>query len=266
MASSEIAVPVDFLLARDELLYVLNLLAVATIPGLEDDPAGAMTPGEQTVALRVAGRGLRARQLASVREDGEVVLQNNLLAAIATCAIGQRAIFVNHWAANQTLPMPIFAHIGDNGSVIHTRPADVLHSFSLQSSVADLVQQILDICEVSDQSASGAIALKLPATLLPQVREKAEAGAKAEAVNLLVANGNSAEAAQALVDTLATPYRASSLQLAQQANGQTTHQDMLLLQDDRQRWLITGATADSVTIQTVTRAEIQELLAKWLAS
>lgn len=266
MASNEMAVPVDFLLARDELLFVLSLLSVATLPGLEDDPAGAMTPEQQAVAQRVAGRGLRARQLASVRDDGEFVLHNNLLAAVGACAFSQQAIFVNHWALNQTLPTPFFAHIGENSIVVHTRPADVLHLLSLLPSSSDLLQQILSACEYTDTPTGNTYELTLPSALLAQVREMAEAGAKSDAVNLLATNGNSVEGALAVVDTLATQYLASSLQLAKQKDGQTEHQDLLLLQDNQNSWLITSSDVDTVTIRTVTQANIQELLLKWLAA
>ena len=265
MASNEMAIPVDFLLSQDELVYILSLLSVTTLPGLEDDPAGEMTPEQQAVAHRVASRGLRARLLASLREDGEVVLQNNLLAAVGTCAFSQHAIFVNHWAINQTLPTPFFAHIRENNTVVHTRPADVLHFFALLPAATDLLQQILSFCEYTDAPASNPYTLKLPSALLTQVREKAEMGAKADAVNLMTATGNVAESAQAFGDTLATQYRASSVQLAKQKNGQTEQQDILLLQDNQYRWLISSPEADTVTIQSVTGANIQELLAKWLA-
>jgi hypothetical protein len=266
MASSQIAVPVDFLLSRDELLYILSLLSVATIPGLEDDPAGAMTPEQQAVALRVAGRALQARELAAVR-DGETVLQNNLLAAVATCAFGQRAIFANHWPIGQELPTPLFAHIADNNSVIHTRPADVLHFLSLKP-VADILAQILAACELSDTPTTVERQVKLPSALLPQLRQLAEAGAKADATNLLVAQGNGAQDAQALVDLLAGPYRTTSLQLARQRNGQSEHQDGLLLQGDQANWMMTTANGDAANLQirNVTRANIQEWLTAWLTS
>lgn len=270
MASDEMAVPVDFLLSRDELLYILSLLNVTTIPGLEDDPAGAMTPEQQAIALRVAGRGLRARELAAVGDNGETVLQNNLLAAVATCAFGQHAIFANHWASGQDLPTPIFAHIGENHSVIHTRPADVLHYLSLRP-VGEILPQILAACEFADTPASNttnSIEAKLPSALLPQVRQLAETGAKADATNLVVANGNTAQDAQALVDLFAGPYGTSSLQLARLRNGQSEHQDGLLLQGNQANWMITTANGDgaNLDIRNVTRANVQEWLSTWLAA
>jgi hypothetical protein len=268
MAENENLEAVELLLAREELLYVLSLFSVDTIPGIEDDPAGNLTPEQQAVALRVAERALRARQLAWLRDDGQLMLHNDLLSAVGACAYSQSALMIYHWQAGQTLPTPFFVHIREGDIVVHTRPADVLHQFSRFPASADLLQQVLTICEYRETPANGSYETVLPGPLLGQAQEMAGNGAKAPAVDLLAANGFSRDGAQALVNTLAAENRASNLQLAKQKDGQIHQQDYLLLQDEQYTWLVTSENADNgrVTIRTATRPDVQGLITEWMAT
>src|SRR5512145_1990409 len=117
--------PIQILLSREELLFVLNLLQAGFIPGLDDDPLGELTAEQQAFALTVAGRALRARELAQQHPDGQWVVHNNLLLAVGGCAYAQGIISVYHWPSNSALPRRFFGHLRENQAIAHTRPADV---------------------------------------------------------------------------------------------------------------------------------------------
>ena len=85
--------PVDLLLSREELLLLLDLLQANTIPGLEVDPFGELNDAQRQLAIVWAGRALRARELAQLNEAGELMVHDDLLTAVGTCAYADKAFF-----------------------------------------------------------------------------------------------------------------------------------------------------------------------------
>ena len=122
--------PMNVLLSRDELLLMLQLLRAPTLAGLDANPAGDWNAEQQRVALTVAERALRARDLAHLRPGGELAVHTALLAAVGVCAYPQATLFVYHWPANAEAATRYFAHQRQGELVAHTRPADVLHLFT----------------------------------------------------------------------------------------------------------------------------------------
>jgi hypothetical protein len=260
---------VSILLSREELLFVLNLLQAEFIPGLDAEPLGELTAEQQALAFTVAGRALWARELAQLQPNGEWVIHNNLLTAVGGCAYAQSIISIYHWSANAVMPRRFFGHTRGNNIVSHTRPADVLHRFSLLSSKEQLMVQVLAVCEFEDKPASQSLELVMSSADFVGVRELVGAGNLTEATDVLVGNGVSPETTQAFLDTLASPLRVSILQTLKQVDdGATQKQDFTLLQNGQHTWLIIAppGTADNapLSVKTTTKDEIQVLLSEWL--
>jgi hypothetical protein len=258
---------VSLLLSREELLFILNLLEAQFIPGLDPDPLGELTAEQRPLALTVAGRALRARQLAQVYADGEWILHNDLLTAVGASAYPQSVISVFHWGANADTPARYFGHIRGDDVVVHTRPEDVLHRFALLPSTEQLMAQILSWCEYEHGTAAAVLELTLPSAVFAQVRELAAAGSTAEAAELLVNQRVEPEPAQAFVDTLAHSPKVSILQtLKQQQDGTVQKQDLTLLQNGRQAWLIVASPDEAapLRVKSTSKDELQALLAEGL--
>lgn len=261
--------PIHFLLSREELLFVLNLLQAGFIPGLDNDPLGELTPEQQAFANTVAGRALWARELTQLHSDSQWVIHNNLLLAVGGCAYAQRIISVYHWPVNSTLPTRFFGHLWENNIVTHTRPADVLHRFSLLPSKEQLISQVLAVCDLEDGSASPHQELAVSSGDFVKIRELAGAGDTTGAVGILVTNGTLPETAQAFVSTLADSARISILQILDQvANGTVQKRDFTVLQNSQQTWLISTPASDTddapLSVKTTTRDEVTALLSEWL--
>ena len=267
MANENAGQPVNLLLSREELLFILNLLQAQFIPGLDPDPLGELTPEQRPLALTVAGRALRARELAQVQTDGEWVLHNNLLAAIGSCAYAQSVISVFHWPPNGgDTPTRYFGHIRGDDIVAHTRPEDVLHRFALLPSQEQLMAEILTLCNYENGVAATTLELTVPSAVFAEVRELA-GGDTAKAVELLVSHGATSETAKAFVDTLAGSPSVSILQtLKQQEDGAVQKQDLTLLQSGHQAWLIIASPDEAapLRIKSTTKAELRAALAKGL--
>ena len=260
--------PINILLSREELLLVLRLLQANAIPGIDADPLGPLTVEGEELALQVAGRALRARELARIQANGSLALHNLLLTAVGVCAYARHTIFVYHWPENGATPTRYFGHIRGEDIVAHTRPEDVLHLFSLLPDKGQLIEQVLAVCEYEETPAAPAMSVTMASEDFVRVRELADEKKVDAAVSRLTGAQADSQAAQALVGTLAHSPRVSSLQtLKQEENGRVTKHDFTILQNNQHVWFIAPASGEAsapLQAQTTTRVELQSLLAEWI--
>ena len=123
-------------LSREELLFVLQQLDATTLPGLDRDPQGELTPEGMQIALSVAERALQARGLTRRGQTNPAMvhIHETLLTSIGVCLYAQQAIFLYHRRAGQQEPIRYFGHLRDDEVVAHTHPAIALHQFALLPS------------------------------------------------------------------------------------------------------------------------------------
>lgn len=257
--------PVNLLLSRDELLLALRSLAVEAVPGIDSDPLGNLTPEGLEIAATVAGRSLRARDLARLREDGQLALHNLILTAVGICAYATQTAFVYHWPEDGDVPQRYFGHIRGEDFVCHLRPADVLHLFTLLPGKGAMVEQILQFCLYEEREVAGG-ELTLAATDFGRVRQWAREGEGETAVSHLAGQGADRETAVAFVNTLAHSPHISIWQLLRQQTDQSVAQyDCTLVQNKRHGWLVAPADeAGVLRVQTAVKANLVNLLTDWL--
>ena len=258
--------PINLLLSREELLLTLRLLQVGSIPGLDRDPRGDLTPDGLELALTVAGRALRARELAQVQEDGSLALHNLLMTAVGICAYAAQTIFVYHWQEDGDLPARYFGHMRGDDFVAHTRPDDVLHLFTLLPTKGQMVEQILQLCAWEDKAQKNG-AFSLEVSDFGQVRQWARTGEVDTAVTHLTNHQANPEAAAALVNTLSHSPHVSIMQmLKQQADQSVAKHDFTLVQDKDHAWLMTSPTGDAngpLVVETAVKADIVSMIDDW---
>jgi hypothetical protein len=256
--------PINILLSRDELLFVLNELEADYLPGLDTDPLGQLTAEQQALALTVAGRALQARELVRNFASGEQVLHNALLTMVGVCAYAQSALMVYHWPTGSGAPVRYFAHLRGEDIAAHSRPGQVLHLFSLLPSRTQLVGQVLAVCRYQDASGTTAFEFAAPAPVFGRARELAGAGHATEAVDVLVSSGAPALAAQAFVETLGASPSVSIMQTVKQAeDGRVLQHDFTLLQNGGPAWLAVDSDA-GLRIKTATRNDLEAVLVEGL--
>jgi hypothetical protein len=183
------------------------------------------------------------------------------------CAYPQRALLVYHWPAGQANPRRYFGFIRGPDIVAHTRPAEVLHLFSLLPSLEQMINQVLAVCEYANKPPVPSLELTVSSDNLVQARQLAESGQADKAIDLLAGQA-APQAAQLFIETLAAGPHVSIMQLLRQTEGGATQQrDLTLVQNHRSAWLITPPTDEAnrtaLKIKTTTREEIQAILAEW---
>lgn len=261
--------PINILLSRDELLFILDALKASFILGLDTDPMGDRDQEQQSLAMMVAGRALRARGLASILENGQVAIHNALIAAVGVCAYPQQTVSVYHWPSQEEFTTRYFAHIRGTEVVAHTRPEDVLHLLSRLPSKDYLVNQMLQVCEVADTPPAEAIQVNLPTQEFGQVRLLSQQGNTEDALGVLTRNGVESASANSLVTTLSHAPHVSIVQtLKRQPTGTVEKRECTIIQNSVHAWLVQpgeqGST--SLAINAVSKDTVQGLLAGWLSN
>lgn len=268
MNEDTVSQPVNILLSREEVLFVLNLLQASFLPGLDADPLGELSEEQQALAVTVAGRALLARELIRIPGEGELLVHPALLTAVGVCAYPEKAVFAYHWSPGQAAPDRFFGYVRGPETVVHTRPEEVLHLFSVLPSTQGLIEGVLSFCHYADSPAAAPLVLDVPSAQLAEVRQLAEAGQAGRAVELLK-EGSAPEAARDFVATLAARPHVSILQLLKQGGpNEAEQQDLTLVQNSHHAWLISApaaaANGTALQVKTAGRAEVESLLAGWL--
>ncbi|MCB0199112.1 MAG: hypothetical protein KDI03_03490 [Anaerolineae bacterium] len=251
MTNGEKEQPLNILLSRDELMLVLGELDSDYIPGLDVDPLGELAPEQQSLALTVAGRGLMARELAGLTDEGDLVLHTALLTAVGVCAYSQNALFAYHWPAGSDAPTRYFGHLRGDVSVVHTRPQDVLHLFSLLPSRAALIDEVVALSGSSTSPTKSNFSgeLTVSGADFGRARELAAAGDADQAA--VVLGGAALPGAVALADTLAASPDVTILQtLKQLESGDIQKRDFTLIasQNGHGAWLVTAGADDEAPL------------------
>lgn len=259
--------PINILLSREELLLILQLLRAPSLAGLDTNPAGDWNADQQRVALTVAERALRARELAHLRPGGELAVHTALLAAVGVCAYPQTTLFVYHWPANAAAATRYFAHQRERELVAHTRPADVLHLFTRLPSTTALVAQLFTACGWEDVPTGANQQFTLSAPLFADVRRLAMSSDVAGALALLREERLAVDSVRPFVMTLAEAPRLSVVQMRKQGNGGVQTRDFTLVQNSQRSWLVTNGVngdPDRLAVKTTTKAEVAGLFTNWL--
>jgi hypothetical protein len=256
----------SFLLSREELILLLDLLEVVTVPGLDPDPLGELSDEQRALALIWAGRALRARGLAAIGDDGSLLVDKKLLTAVSTCAFWEATLNVYHWSAPGRAPIRFFGCVQNGHVAAHTRPEDVLHRFSTLSSAEALVEAATAVCQCQDFLNSSSVQHQLSLDLFVQARESAEAQETNAAQEALRQGGIPEDTVQALTAVLSGASRMSIWQIVKRGeNGDPQTHDYTLLQHEQTAWLISLLTGENeIHIQTVSPPFLKELLNQYL--
>ncbi len=256
--------PINVQLSREELLLVLDLLQVTSIPGLDTDPFGELDEAQRQLALIWAGRALRARGLAQVNDEGELTVHSALLTAVGVCAYSNNALFAFHWPSNGETPVRYFGHMRGDDIAVHTRPEDVLHLFALLPSKEELLSQVFAFCECEDVPGAHTFEMTVSNDDFVQARELANNGEAEQAVELLTGSGGEGETAVAFIATLANSPRISILQtLKQDGDDAVQKSDFTVVQNDEYAWFIASAQTEgdaALLIKSTTRSEVEDVL------
>jgi hypothetical protein len=255
-------------LSQEELLAILDVLQARSIPGLDAPQFARLNESQKLLVLNTARHALQARSLATVREDGVLLVHRALLTAVGVCAYSQSAAAIYHWNPSADTPTFFSGHIRGEDVVAHTRPDPILHQFSLLKSKTQLVHAMLEACDYRAPVPPDEMELMISPQSFAASRQLAEAGKAEEAAERLQADGAPASAADAFAHTFASMPRVSIFQtVKQQVNEPLQTQQFTLLQNGTWVWMVVPterATTAPLKATSVTPDTIQAALTDWL--
>ncbi|MFN8468707.1 MAG: hypothetical protein U0X20_24325 [Caldilineaceae bacterium] len=254
------------LLSHNELSVILNLLSVASIPGVGADPLGDLTAEQQAYGLMVAERGLRARELAVINDGGRLLVQQAVLELVGSCVLAEGTLVVTTIGATEGSGVQWFGHRLGETFVVHTLPDVVLHQFSQVPDRAALVRLIVDAAALPDTPDAPSLLLTQPAAIIAAVRELALQSSSA-AVETLLASGADYDAAAAFVAVLANRHAVTIIQSVHRlAAEKAAISTVTLLYNSSDLWLMTELDGDTESavflLRPATRTQAEQLIAQ----
>lgn len=251
------------LLSREELAFLLYILKTDFIPGLDPDPLGETSKEQKALALAHAERALRARDLVTVDEKGELEIRETLLLMIGTCAYPELMISLHHFPTNAA-PSRTFWNLRSGVIVAHNRPQPPLHGFSLLKNRDLLRQQIVDSCKLITEDKPDLPQIVTTNQIIKVVRETSTKDLSG-AIKKLTSIGTDGRAAKELCAVLAGQHAVSALHLATQSADQTPLQEAVtVLSGQTSTWLMTSLEQpDQVSLKVINQDEIFDLLTRW---
>jgi hypothetical protein len=223
--------PISVLLSREEVMAVLALLNVASIPGLVSDPVG------QAAAALSGERALRARELARIGADGRVQVHRDVLELVGACGYAQGSLIVTHLA--DRVVRSCFGHRRGDTFVLHTSPEAGLHRFEGAPDRAALVDALVAFSGWTDAPQSSLGPLAVSRAALDRARAAVRAQSPATAVVALSGDNVPAESAERLAYLLGQPYELTVVQAVQpRGTDSAAVQTLSVLRAGTLQWLM----------------------------
>ena len=234
MSNQPMASPFKVVLSHVELAYLLSLFGVTPSIGVDHDPLEGLPTQQVAIAQQTASHALRARALVRFDEAQHPLLADELMRVLGAYASPQQMVTAYRYATDEELPLAFFGYATNGDAVTHTRPADLLHEFTLLSGTPALIESLAAFCAGAKPAELPRRQLALPAQSIAAARAYAGAGRTPEVLQVLLEAGVSQPAALLLADDLVTPSAVTTVTLlAQHDNGAPVRRDFIYWQSER---------------------------------
>lgn len=202
-----------------ELATLFSLFGAAPTVGVDRDPLAGLTPEQTALVLETARHALRARDLVRLDDEQQPLLAADLMCVLSTIAAPQQVISAYRYAAGQDLPLAFFGYAAGDAHVVHTRPADLLHEFTLVPGKTALLERLAAFCAGDQAALLSRSQVVLPAQALASARVLADADQEADVVQVLRLAGIAEPDAKLLAADLLAPSAVVTITLAAQTEG-----------------------------------------------
>lgn len=143
----------SFTFGQEELLLLLRILDIPTLPGLPLQPLAGISEEQARIAFATAERSLRARGFLQVRQgEKPFVVYSPVLALIGTCKLAQTLTMIAKQRSDKTIEMR-FYYTSPYMVVEHAVPEEGLHRFTGAPTAGDLTDQLKQLLHLNGQQA-----------------------------------------------------------------------------------------------------------------
>lgn len=210
-------------LGTEELFFLLWLLNTPSLPGMGANPFGNWTENDIAAALASAERSLRARRFIRKAHDGQILMDQAVMALIGTCAVPETSLLLT-CETPQTGRVVHYFHATRFLAVEHTNPEPGIHLFEALADRNAILHRLETLLGLNEQSAPPASVAHLTLFTLQEATRAAQEGVeKAQAI--LNRAGMEQKTAQALAETLSQTRRRASLAVIHHLRSDHPHSD-----------------------------------------
>lgn len=259
-------------LSREELLLVMRLLDIATLPGFDQDwvevtEGGALT-AKTLAILEAAGNGLAARgylvpDALDTAAQPRIGLNDQLIALLMGCANPTTSLLFETLSSQRAATAQL--HWNGIFGVAHTQPIAGVHLFEMIETHAQWLEGAAELLHLNDQP-SGTLQGTLQIDALDVARAAAQRFDAAATIAALTQGGLSVECALALGQAMADPtaLAATVLGLQHGPDDQWHGKFDALVVTPAMCFMLRSATlgGDTLTVQQVAATAIR----LWLAT
>lgn len=266
MVTAETRVVVS--LSQEELLFLLQLCRVPSLPGLDLDAFDRLSEPERAITLTAGERSLRARGLLEDSSEAEagVAVGDVVLAALGTCVMARAIVTVDRWPVDDAGERLAF-YFGEEMVVEHEVLEHGIHRFTSFFDQSASLFRLLGAAGVPETSeeATPPLSLSLPRLTVENARQEVIERMDAAAATRLLAGADVDEgAASAFAETLSRLESASTLTLLSERNGQADGHGVVLLTGGGSTWLLDPDAEESGPV--LCKRVSSSGLADWLRS
>lgn len=254
--ATEAALQLD--LSQEELLYVLRLTGVPTLPGLDDDAVTDLDEKQLGLVLGAGEHGLRARGL--LQDDASaakgVALWEGLLGLVGTC------VMAPHMAVVRPQPLgaeaaSLLYYFGQELTVEHASGGPGVHRFKGfvdRRPVLERIAASVSVPPAAPEGAGGAtpggLSGSVPSSLLELARDLAvERQDTVGAVERLNAGGMAPDVAEAFAASLGRLQSVVSLAFLRRHEDAVQSGGMVVLQEPEGFWILEPGDQDDPLVE-----------------
>jgi len=249
-------------LSREELEFLLYLLKSGPILGFDPDPLERYSKEQTALTFAQAERSLRARGLADLDENGNVVVREAILLMAGTCAFPEFLLAAHSFPSTGD-PKRIFWNGRAGVIVAHERPEAPLHHLYFLKDRDALLKEILSFCKIEFLDKVAFEEFQITNNDLKTVREQVKDSFK-KAVKLLEKAGSSPDAAQEVCSILSGKYIVIAFHsLVAQAEIEAIQESASLLVGRTSTWLLQNVNPETVIVKPIGETELIDLFLRW---
>lgn len=262
MDASALSALIAVTFTREE-LYLVTRLAGTTMPGADLDPLNELTPDQRALLVASAERSLRARLLATVDGNGNLVVDQTVFAMMKTCGDAEASLAIVRVAADGAVD-EIFGYMRKGHGVLHTKREPALNTLSLMATPHAMLDLALQLCGAAAwQPGHGAV--RLPATALARLRQAAEQHDDRLAGEVLTAHGASGNAIGAIVPALTAPH--DVVVFYRWTPGEAKPEELTILHAPNGTWKAWAPSGSSLmSVEPVSYQALDGGLREWLGA
>lgn len=262
---ADVILPHDgVVLTREELAFVVRLVGAAELPGVGEDPLGELSLEQAAFAIVFAERSLRARGLASIDQHDQLDLDPRLVSLVVTCAYAEQALWLAQSISGGE-PFRVYGYLRGDQSVIHTKPAPVLHRLRALPDRSALIDALLDHAGCAALPPTPGERMTVPTSVVAAI-----AGREQEAnAALLRDHGAGVASSESFARVLASPHALSSfLHLVPNESSVFRWRDLSVLHNGDAAWQMIPREDDNAftLIEPISTERLATLLAAWVSS